>query len=100
MASLLTKLMEHSGRKFIQQVTREDALSWRSSELERCQASTVRTRLRFLNGLFAVAEEEGLVQSNPFHDLPNPLRQRMPIPDNWPLENVAPDDRSEYQYFD
>ena len=65
----LTKLMEHSGKEFIQEVTREDALAWRADELGRCQASTVKTRLRFLNGLFGVAEEEGWVQSNPFKDL-------------------------------
>ena len=72
----LIKLMEHSGRKFIQEVTREDAVSWRSSELERCQASTVRTRLRFLNGLFGVAEEEGWVQSNPFEGLTKRVKAR------------------------
>lgn len=72
----LTKLMEHSGRDYIQQVTREDALAWRASELERCQASTVRTRLRFLNGLFGVAKEEGWVQSNPFEGLTKRVKAR------------------------
>ena len=72
----LTKLMEHSGREYIQQVTREDALAWRASELERCQPSTVKTRLRFLNGLFGVALEEGWVQSNPFLDLTKRVRGR------------------------
>ena len=72
----LTKVMEHSGREYIQQVTREDALAWRASELERCQASTVRTRLRFLNGLFGVAEEEGWVQSNPFAGLTKRVKAR------------------------
>ena len=61
--------MEHSGREYIQQVTREDALSWRADELSRCQGSTVKTRLRFLSGLFGVALEEGWVQSNPFEGL-------------------------------
>ena len=61
--------MEHTGKQYIQQITREDALSWRAGELERCQPSTVRTRLRFLNGLFGVAVEEGWVQSNPFFEL-------------------------------
>ena len=65
----LTKLMEHSGREYIQQVTPEDALSWRADELSRCQGSTVKTRLRFLSGLFGVALEEGWVQSNPFEGL-------------------------------
>ena len=55
----LMKLMEHSGKKYIQEITRDDALGWRAEELSRCQASTVKTRLRFLNGLFGVAEEEG-----------------------------------------
>ena len=72
----LTKLMEHSGREYIQQVSRDDALAWRASELERCQASTVRTRLRFLNGLFGVAEEEGWVQSNPFEGLTKRVKAR------------------------
>ena len=68
--------MEHSGREYIQQVSRDDALAWRASELERCQASTVRTRLRFLNGLFGVAEEEGWVQSNPFEGLTKRVKAR------------------------
>lgn len=62
----LTKLMEHSGREYNQQVKRDNALVWRASEFQRCQASTVRTLLRFLNGLFGIAEEEGWIQSNPF----------------------------------
>ena len=41
----LMKLMKHSGKKYIQQITREDALAWRADELGRCQASTVKTRL-------------------------------------------------------
>ncbi len=28
----LTKLMEYSGREYIQQVTREEALAWRASQ--------------------------------------------------------------------
>lgn len=72
----LTKLTEHSDREFIQQVTLEDALAWRTSELERCQPSTVKTRLRFLNGLFGVALEEGWVHTNPFLDLTKRLRVR------------------------
>lgn len=61
--------MEHSNRQHVEQVTREDALAWRADELSRCQASTVKNRLRLLNGLFGVAAEEGWVQSNPFSDL-------------------------------
>ena len=72
----LGKLMEHTGKQYIQQITREDALSWRAGELERCQPSTVRTRLRFLNGLFGVAVEEGWVQSNPFFELTKRVRGR------------------------
>lgn len=72
----LTKLMEHSGREYIQQVTREDALSWRADELSRCQGSTVKTRLRFLNGLFGVALEEGWVQSNPFDGLTKRVKSK------------------------
>ena len=72
----LMKLMEHSGKQYIQQITREDALAWRGDELGRCQASTVKTRLRFLNGLFGVAEEEGWVQSNPFKDLTKRVKSK------------------------
>ena len=72
----LTKLMEHSGKEYIQEITREDALAWRAEELSRCQASTVKTRLRFLNGLFGVAEEEGWVQSNPFKDLTKRVKSK------------------------
>lgn len=72
----LGKLMEHTSRQYIQQITRDDALSWRASELERCQPSTVRSRLRFLNGLFGVAVEEGWVQSNPFFELTKRVKGR------------------------
>ena len=72
----LTKLMEHSGREYIQQVTREDALSWRADELSRCQGSTVKTRLRFLNGLFGVAQEEGWIESNPFEGLTTRVKSK------------------------
>ena len=72
----LGKLMQHTGKQYIQQITREDALSWRAGELERCQPSTVRTRLRFLNGLFGVAVEEGWVQTNPFFELTKRVKGR------------------------
>ena len=61
----LSKLMDYSGWEFIHWVTREDALSWRAEELSSCKASTVKTRLRFLDGLFGVAQEEGWVR--PIH---------------------------------
>lgn len=51
----ITELMEHSNRQQIEPVTREGALAWRADELRRCQASTVKNRLRLLNGLFGVA---------------------------------------------
>ena len=72
----LTKLMEQSGKQYIQQVTREDALAYRADQLQRCQQSTVKTRLRALAGLFAVAVEEGWVQSNPFLDLTRKVKGR------------------------
>ena len=75
----ITKLMEHSGREHIEQVTREDALAWRAEELSRCQASTVKNRLRLLNGLFNVAEEEGWVQSNPFKDLTKRVKAKTKV---------------------
>jgi hypothetical protein len=59
----LTKLMEQSGKQYIQQVTREDALAYLADQLQRCQQSTVKTRLRALTGLFGVAVEESWVQS-------------------------------------
>ena len=45
-----------------------------SGELERCQPSTVRTRLRLLNALFGVVVEEGWVQSNHFFELTKRVR--------------------------
>ena len=75
----ITKLMEHSNRQHIEQVTREDALSWRADELSRCQASTVKNRLRLLNGLFGVAAEEGWVPSNPFSDLTKRIKQKAKV---------------------
>ena len=75
----LTKLMEHTSREHIEQVTREDALAWRAEELSRCQASTVKNRLRLLNGLFNVAEEEGWVQSNPFKDLTKRVKAKTKV---------------------
>ena len=68
--------MKHTSKQYIQQITRDDALSWRVSELERCQPSTVRTRLRFLNGLFGVAVEEGWIEVNPFFELTKRIRGR------------------------
>ena len=55
--------MEQSGKQYIQQVTREDALAYLADQLQRCQQSTVKTSLRALTGLFGVAVEEGWVQS-------------------------------------
>ena len=75
----LTKLMEHSSREHIEQVTREDALAWRAEELSRCQSSTVKNRLRLLNSLFNVAEEEGWVQSNPFKDLTKQVKAKTKV---------------------
>ena len=84
----LTKLMEHSGREFIQQVTRDDALAWRANELSRCQASTVKTRLRFLNGLFGVAQEEGWVESNVFEGLTKRVKSKQTKKDVVTLEEA------------
>ena len=75
----LTMLMEHSSREHIEQVTREDALAWRAEELSRCQASTVKNRLRLLNGLFGVALEEGWVQTNPFNDLTKRVKAKTKV---------------------
>ena len=68
--------MEHSGKQYIQQVTREDALAYRAYGLTKCQASTVVTRLRYLHGLFAVAVEEGWAQVNPFFELTKRVKGR------------------------
>ena len=75
----ITELMEHRNRQHIEQVTREGALAWRADELRRCQASTVKNRLRLLNGLFGVAADEGLVQSNPFIDLNKRIKSKVKV---------------------
>ena len=72
----LANFMEHSGKQYIQQVTREDALAYRAYGLTKCQASTVVTRLRYLHGLFAVAVEEGWAQVNPFFELTKRVKGR------------------------
>ena len=76
MAALPAQADGTQRQEFIKQVTREDDLAWRARDLERCQRSTVKTRLRFLNGLFGVALEEGWVQSNPFTYLTKRVRGR------------------------
>ena len=84
----LGKLMELTGHQYIQQVTREDALAWRASELGRCQASTVKTRLRFLSSLFKVAVEEQWMDSNPFEGLTANVRQKQKKKDVVPLDQA------------
>ena len=41
-----------------------------------------------------------MLRPDPFPDFPNPVKQGTPMPNDWPLEHVAPDDGSEHQYFD
>ena len=80
--------MEMTGHQYIQQLTREDALAWRASELGGCQASTVKTRLRFLSGLFKVAVEEQFIDNNPFEWLTSNLRQKQKKKDVLPLDQA------------
>ncbi len=68
--------MEHSGREYIQQAIGDDPLAWRANELSRCQPSTVKTSLHFLNGLFAVSLEEGWVESNVFEGLTKRVKHK------------------------
>ena len=75
----LGKLMEQSQRQFITDLTREDALAYRQHLLSTTAASTTKTRLRFLSGLFNVAVDEGWLDSNPFEGLTKRIRSKATV---------------------
>jgi integrase len=75
----LEKLMEHSQRQFITALTREDALAYRQHLLSTTAASTTKTRLRFLSGLFNVAVDEGWIDGNPFEGLTKRIRSKATV---------------------
>ncbi|WP_255476195.1 site-specific integrase [Synechococcus sp. SYN20] len=75
----LEKLMEHSQRQFITALTREDALAYRQHLLSTTAASTTKTRLRFLSGLFNVAVDEGWIDTNPFEGLTKRIRSKATV---------------------
>ena len=70
----LGKLMEHCQKQFITALTRDDALSYRHHLLTTTAASTTKTRLRYLSGLFNVAVDEGWINSNPIEGLTKRVR--------------------------
>ncbi len=70
------KLMEHSQKEFITALTRDDALSYRQHLLQTTAASTTKTRLRYLSGLFNVAVDEGWIDSNPIEGLTKRVRSK------------------------
>jgi integrase len=74
--SHLSKVMEHSGREFVTALTREDALAYRQHLLTTTAASTTKTRLKYLSGLFNVAVDEGWLDSNPFDGLTRNIRSK------------------------
>ncbi|MDC0277618.1 site-specific integrase [bacterium] len=73
------KLMEHSHKQFITALTREDALSYRQHLLQTTAASTTKTRLRYLSGLFNVAVDEGWIDSNPIEGLTKRVRSKTTV---------------------
>ena len=70
------KLMEHSQEQFITAITRVDALAYRQHLLTTTAASTTKTRLRYLSGLFNVAVDEGWINSNPLEGLTKRVRSK------------------------
>ena len=75
----MEKLMEHSQQRFITALTREDALAYRQHLLQTTAASTTKTRLRYLSGLFNVAVDEGWIDSNPIEGLTKRVRSKATV---------------------
>ena len=75
----LTKVMVFSGKEFVTALTREDALAFRQHLLTTTAASTTKTRLKYLSGLFNVAVDEGWLDSNPFEGLTKNIRSKAVI---------------------
>jgi integrase len=73
-SSVLEKLVAFLGHYHLELVTREDAAKFRDSMLQTLKVSTVKTRLNYLSGLFAVGVEEQLLPANPFSGVGKRLR--------------------------
>ena len=72
----LIKVMAFSDKEFVTALTREDALAFRQHLLTNTAASTTKTRLKYLSGLFNVAVDEGWLKSNPFDGLTKSIRSK------------------------
>ena len=59
--------MEVAGVESVVQVTEAHARKYRDHLLDSVQASTTKTRLRYVKELFEVAEEEDWIERNPFN---------------------------------
>ena len=56
-------------------LTKDDATAYRDNLLQRgLKVSTIKLRTAYLSGLFGLAEEEGLIPSNPFNGITKRLR--------------------------
>ena len=73
------KLMEHSQQQHITSLTRDHALAYRQHLLQTTAASTTKTRLRYLSGLFNVAVDEGWIDSNPIEGLTKRVRSKATV---------------------
>ena len=63
----LSKAMEVAGVESVDEVTEAHARKYRDHLLDSVQASTTKTRLRYVKALFEVAEEEDWSEGNPFN---------------------------------
>ena len=63
----LSKAMEVAGVESVDEVTEAHARKYRDHLLDSVQASTTKTRLRYVKALFEVAEEEDWIERNPFN---------------------------------
>lgn len=63
----LSKAMEVAGVESVDEVTEAHARKYRDHLLDSVQASTTKTRLRYVKALFEVAEEEDWIEGNPFN---------------------------------
>jgi len=62
----LNKVMEVTRRRSVDEVTEADARKYRDHLLDSVSGATTKTRLRYARALFAVAKDEGWIESNPF----------------------------------
>ena len=62
----LNKMMEVTRRKSVDEVTDADARKYRDHLLDSVSGATTKTRLRYVKALFAVAKDEGWIETNPF----------------------------------